>query len=75
MSDYAERPWSWEVPEKASWPAVFSLTLGVFSLVTAEFLPASLLTPMAASLHISQGLSGLLDRLSKPCVKVRRFRQ
>ena len=24
---------------------------------------------------VSQGLSGLLDRLSKPCVKVRRFRQ
>ena len=58
MSDYAERTWSWEVPEKASWPAVFSLTLGVFSLVTAEFLPASLLTPMAASLRISQGLAG-----------------
>lgn len=58
MSDYAERTWSWEVPEKASWSAVFSLTLGVFSLVTAEFLPASLLTPMAASLRISQGLAG-----------------
>ncbi|MCB8877100.1 MFS transporter [Acidisoma silvae] len=58
MSDYVERGWSAEVPEKASWPAVFSLTLGVFSLVTAEFLPASLLTPMAASLRISEGLAG-----------------
>jgi predicted MFS family arabinose efflux permease len=58
MSDYAERTWSAEVPEKASWPAVFSLTLGVFSLVTAEFLPASLLTPMAASLGISQAMAG-----------------
>jgi predicted MFS family arabinose efflux permease len=57
-SDYAERIWPAEVPEKASWPAVFSLTLGVFSLVTAEFLPASLLTPMAASLRISEGLAG-----------------
>ena len=27
----------------AHWPAVVSLTLGVFGLVTAEFLPASLL--------------------------------
>lgn len=58
MSDYAERAWLAEVPEKASWPAVFSLTLGVFSLVTAEFLPASLLTPMAASLGISQSMAG-----------------
>lgn len=58
MSDYAERAWSAEVPEKASWTAVFSLTLGVFSLVTAEFLPASLLTPMATSLRISQALAG-----------------
>lgn len=58
MSDIADQTWSAEAPEKASWPAVFSLTLGVFSLVTAEFLPASLLTPMAASLHISEGLAG-----------------
>ena len=58
MSESMERTWSAEVPEKASWPAVFSLTLGVFSLVTAEFLPASLLTPMAASLRISEGLAG-----------------
>ena len=58
MSDYAERSWSVDVPEKASWPAVFSLTLGVFSLVTAEFLPASLLTPMAASLRISEAMAG-----------------
>jgi predicted MFS family arabinose efflux permease len=58
MSDYAERTWAAAAPEKASWPAVFSLTLGVFSLVTAEFLPASLLTPMAASLRISEALAG-----------------
>jgi predicted MFS family arabinose efflux permease len=58
MSDYVERTRTAEAPEKASWPAVFSLTLGVFSLVTAEFLPASLLTPMAASLGISGALAG-----------------
>ncbi|WP_251976152.1 MFS transporter [Salinicola avicenniae] len=43
---------------KAAWSAVFSLTLGVFSLVMAEFLPASLLTPMAESLAISEGQAG-----------------
>lgn len=40
------------------WPAVFSLTLGVFGLVTAEFLPASLLTAMAADLRVSEGAAG-----------------
>ncbi|HEY0661935.1 MAG TPA: MFS transporter [Lysobacter sp.] len=44
--------------ESARWPAIVSLTLGVFGLVTAEFLPASLLTAMAADLHISQGAAG-----------------
>ena len=44
--------------EKPAWGAVFSLTLGVFGLVTAEFLPASLLTPMAATLGVTEGLAG-----------------
>lgn len=35
-----------------------SLSLGVFGLVTAEFLPASLLTAMAADLGISAGAAG-----------------
>src|SRR5262245_29957786 len=40
------------------WVAVGSLTLGVFSLVTAEFLPASLLTAIATDLNISAGAAG-----------------
>jgi predicted MFS family arabinose efflux permease len=40
------------------WPAIASLALGVFGLVTAEFLPASLLTAMAADLHVSDGSAG-----------------
>jgi predicted MFS family arabinose efflux permease len=43
---------------KARWDAVVSLTLGVFGLVTAEFLPASLLTPISADLGISSGIAG-----------------
>ena len=58
MSDLAARSRTAEVPERASWAAVFSLTLGVFGLVTAEFLPASLLTPMASGLGISEALAG-----------------
>jgi predicted MFS family arabinose efflux permease len=44
--------------EKPAWGAVFSMTLGVFGLVTAEFLPASLLTPMAADLRVTEGAAG-----------------
>ncbi len=42
----------------ANWPGILSLTLGVFGLVTAEFLPASLLTAMATDLGISAGAAG-----------------
>lgn len=42
----------------ARWPAVASLALGVFALVTAEFLPASLLTAMATDLGVSDGAAG-----------------
>ncbi|MEN2977342.1 MFS transporter [Tistrella bauzanensis] len=41
-----------------AWWAVLSMALGVFGLVTAEFLPASLLTPMAADLGVTEGLAG-----------------
>lgn len=41
----------------ARW-AVISLALGAFGLVTAEFLPISLLTPMAADLGVSNGAVG-----------------
>lgn len=43
---------------RPAWAAVVSMSLGVFALVTAEFLPASLLTPMAEGLRISEGLAG-----------------
>ncbi len=45
-------------PARPAWRAVYSLGLGVFGLITAEFLPASLLTPMAASLGVSEGMAG-----------------
>ena len=41
-----------------AWAAVGSMALGVFALVTAEFLPASLLTPIAADFKISEGTAG-----------------
>lgn len=42
----------------AAWLAVFSLAVGVFGLLTAEYLPASLLSPMADSLGVSEALAG-----------------
>ncbi|OSQ35742.1 MFS transporter [Thalassospira mesophila] len=45
-------------PTAPAWGAVISMTLGVFALVTAEFLPASLLTPMARDLGINEGMAG-----------------
>src|SRR5215510_11636977 len=41
-----------------AWAGVLSLAMGVFGLVTAEFLPASLLTPIATDLGITNGAAG-----------------
>lgn len=45
-------------PKESAWMAVISLTMGVFGLLTAEYLPASLLTPMAADLGVTEALAG-----------------
>lgn len=45
-------------PTSSAWMAVFSLAMGVFGLLTAEYLPASLLTPMALDLGVSEALAG-----------------
>ena len=58
MIPSADPAWSPAVAQRAAWPAVWSLALGVFGLVTAEFLPASLLTPIARALDISEALAG-----------------
>ncbi|WP_295813589.1 MFS transporter [uncultured Nitratireductor sp.] len=47
-----------QASRQPAWGAVISMSLGVFGLVTAEFLPASLLTPMALDLDISEGMAG-----------------
>ena len=36
-----------------SWGAVFAMSLAAFVLVASEFMPVSLLTPIAADLHVS----------------------
>ncbi|CAN7335479.1 MFS transporter [Mesorhizobium amorphae] len=47
-----------EERSEPAWGAVVSLALGVFGLVTAEFLPASLLTRLAQDLGITEGAAG-----------------
>lgn len=42
----------------AAWGAVFSMALCVALLIASEFMPVSLLTPMAADLGSSEGLTG-----------------
>ncbi|MQP74679.1 MFS transporter [Stenotrophomonas sp. MYb238] len=44
--------------ERARWGGVFAMTLCVFALIASEFMPVSLLTPMAADLGVSEGLAG-----------------
>ena len=41
-----------------AWAAVLALAFGTFALVTSEFLPASLLSPIACDLRISEGVAG-----------------
>ena len=40
------------------WGAVFAMALAAFALVASEFMPVSLLTPLAADLHITEGQAG-----------------
>ncbi len=45
-------------PLAASWSAVFALSLCVATLISSEFMPVSLLTPIAADLRITEGQAG-----------------
>ena len=50
----AERP----ATLSSSWSAVLALTLCVSVLIASEFMPVSLLTPIASSLQITEGRAG-----------------
>lgn len=47
-------------PQKSqqSWGAVLAMSLAAFALVAAEFMPVSLLTPIATDLQITEGQAG-----------------
>ncbi|WP_097303955.1 MFS transporter [Pseudomonas chlororaphis] len=48
-----------EAPEgRHTWGAVLAMALAAFALVASEFMPVSLLTPIAADLQVSEGQAG-----------------
>jgi len=42
----------------AHWSGVFAMPLCVFALIASEFMPVSLLTPMAQTMHVTEGMAG-----------------
>jgi predicted MFS family arabinose efflux permease len=58
MSVQAASPAEVQTPHRGSWSAVGALTLCVSALIASEFLPVSLLTPIAADLHVTEGQAG-----------------
>jgi predicted MFS family arabinose efflux permease len=43
---------------RQGWSGVFAMSLGAFALVASEFMPISLLTPIASDLHSTEGQAG-----------------
>lgn len=47
-----------ERSDRSAWSAVFALTLCVSTLIASEFMPVSILTPIASDLHLTEGAAG-----------------
>ena len=58
MSEHIEEKPRAEAVARPNWSAVFAVAFCVACLITVEFLPVSLLTPMAQELGISEGVAG-----------------
>ncbi len=46
------------IDKPTHWSGVWAMTLCVFALIASEFMPVSLLTPIATQLGVSEGLAG-----------------
>jgi len=44
--------------ERTYWSGVYAMSLCAFVLIASEFMPVSLLTPIAADLHVTEGQAG-----------------
>lgn len=58
MSEHSKEKPRTEGVLRPNWSAVFAVAFCVACLITVEFLPVSLLTPMAEDLGISEGVAG-----------------
>ena len=58
MSEHIQQTAKPEPVVRPNWSAVFAVAFCVACLITVEFLPVSLLTPMAQDLGISEGVAG-----------------
>jgi predicted MFS family arabinose efflux permease len=47
-----------KIEEGPRWMAVYAVSLGVAGLITSEFLPISILSPIAKDLHVTEGAAG-----------------
>lgn len=55
---FGERSGSPPAAATAHWGGVFAMTLCVFALIASEFMPVSLLTPLASDLKVTEGMAG-----------------
>jgi predicted MFS family arabinose efflux permease len=55
MSSFVESP---VIPRRQVWSAVASMAMCAAMLIASEFMPVSLLTPIASDLHASVGMAG-----------------
>ncbi|WP_132567629.1 MFS transporter [Rhizobium sullae] len=58
MAESAASPRGKDVPLTAAWGAVFSMALCVAVLIASEFMPVSLLSPIATDLGVTEGHMG-----------------
>jgi predicted MFS family arabinose efflux permease len=58
ISQTASAPAAHPAAATQGWSAVFALTLCVSTLIASEFMPVSLLTPIASGLHLTEGAAG-----------------
>ncbi|MFK4870615.1 MFS transporter [Novosphingobium sp. ZW T3_23] len=58
MTISVAKPTGLAPPSRANWGAVYALTLCVSTLVASEFMPVSLLTPIARDLSLTEGQAG-----------------
>ncbi len=58
MNVLADSKPHWVSSRAAAWGAVLAMTLCVSALIASEFMPVSLLTPIASDLHLTEGQAG-----------------